>query len=148
MGDHNDRESEPRPSRRAVLRGVAAAGVSLPLVVACGSGSSSGAGSGSGSGSQTVADTSEVPEGGGIIDGDAGVVVTQPSPGTFKGFSSTCTHMGCTVGEVSGGTINCPCHGSQFSIKDGSVVHGPATRPLPKVAIKVTGDKIRLASGA
>ena len=79
--------------------------------------------------------------GGTIIDGK-NVVVTQPAAGTFKGFSAVCTHQGCIVSSVSGGTINCPCHGSQFSIKDGSVVAGPAPRPLPAVAVKVQGTSI------
>lgn len=75
---------------------------------------------------------------------DDGVVITQPSAGMFNGFSSTCTHQGCPVDNVSGGTINCICHGSQFSIKDGSVVTGPATTPLPDKPLIVTGSKIFL----
>jgi Rieske Fe-S protein len=43
---------------------------------------------------------------------------------------------------VSGGTINCPCHGSKFSITNGSVVTGPATAPLAAVGIKVKGSSI------
>jgi nitrite reductase/ring-hydroxylating ferredoxin subunit len=35
-----------------------------------------------------------------------------------------CTHQGYIVASVSGGTINCPCHGSKFSIANGSVVNG------------------------
>jgi len=53
-----------------------------------------------------------------------------------------CTHAGCTVGSVSGGTINCPCHGSRFNITNGSVVNGPAASPLPPVGIKVQGNSI------
>jgi Rieske Fe-S protein len=89
-----------------------------------------------------LATTAEVPEGGGkIIDGK-NIVITQPQAGTFKGFSAVCTHQGCIVSTVAGGTIDCPCHGSKFSVKDGSVVNGPATRPLPPVAIKVEGTSI------
>ena len=47
--------------------------------------------------------------------------------------------------NVDGGTINCTCHGSKFSIEDGSVKAGPATKPLPPKNIKVTGDQISLA---
>jgi Rieske Fe-S protein len=39
--------------------------------------------------------------------------------------AAICTHMGCTVDQAANGTIDCPCHGSQFSVKDGSVVAGP-----------------------
>jgi Rieske Fe-S protein len=77
-----------------------------------------------------------------VINADAKVVVTQPTAGEFKAFSSTCTHMGCQVTGISGGHITCPCHGSSYSIADGSVQGGPAPRPLPKVAIKVEGDEV------
>ena len=46
-----------------------------------------------------------------------------------------CTHRGCLVATVADGTINCTCHGSKFSIDDGSVVNGPATSPLGTVAV-------------
>jgi Rieske Fe-S protein len=89
-----------------------------------------------------LAATSQVPEGGGkIIDAEQ-IVITQPQSGSFKAFSAICTHEGCFVNSVTNGTINCPCHGSKFSIKDGSVVKGPATRPLPPRAIKVEGTSI------
>jgi Rieske Fe-S protein len=96
------------------------------------------AASGSGS-SNVIAKTSDVPVGSGVIVGD--IVVTQPSAGVFKALSSTCTHAGCTVSEVSGGTINCPCHGSKYNL-DGSVANGPASEPLPSEAIAVRGDSI------
>jgi len=58
-------------------------------------------------------------------------VVTQPNAGNFKAFSAICTHLGCLVTKVFDGAIYCPCHGSKFSIVDGSVMVGPATQPLP-----------------
>ena len=109
---------------------------------ASGNGTASGSGATAGSAPAALATTAEVPDGGGkIIDGK-NIVITQPEAGTFKGFSAVCTHQGCIVSTVSGGTINCPCHGSRFSIKDGSVVNGPATSPLPPVAITVDGTSI------
>jgi Rieske Fe-S protein len=74
--------------------------------------------------------SSTIPVGGGVIYASHGVVVTQPTAGTFKCFSSSCTHLGCTVNKVSAGLIQCPCHGAKFSIVDGSVKAGPAPRPL------------------
>jgi Rieske Fe-S protein len=62
----------------------------------------------------------------------------------FKGFSAKCTHAGCTVNKVADGTIDCPCHGSKFAVADGSVVHGPAQRPLASRQITVSGDEVLL----
>ena len=90
-----------------------------------------------------IAKTADVPVGSGVIVDK--VVVTQPTAGVFKGFSSTCTHKGCTVDKIADGTIDCPCHGSKFKIEDGSVTAGPAKKPLPEQQIKVDGDQITLA---
>jgi Rieske Fe-S protein len=99
------------------------------------------AGSGSGA-AAALASTSDVPVGGGKILTDKKIVLTQPKSGEFHGFSAVCTHAGCTVGSVSDGTINCPCHGSRFSVINGAVVTGPATSPLPPVSVKVQGTSI------
>jgi Rieske Fe-S protein len=106
-----------------------------------GSGQTGGSdGEAEGGAAVVLAAVADVPEGGGIIAGD--FVITQPTAGTFKAFSSTCTHQGCTVSSVEGGTINCSCHGSKFDVADGSVRGGPAPRPLPKRAVKKAGDAI------
>ena len=76
-----------------------------------------------------------------ILD-DADYVITQPTAGEFKAFSKICTHQQCPVTEIKGGTINCQCHGSKFSIEDGSVQSGPATRPLPEAEVAVAGDQV------
>jgi Rieske Fe-S protein len=89
-----------------------------------------------------LATTSEVPVGGGTILTAQKIVITQPQAGTFHAFTAICTHQGCIVNSVSGGTINCPCHGSKYSITNGSVVNGPAPLPLAAVSIKVEGTSI------
>jgi Rieske Fe-S protein len=88
-----------------------------------------------------IAKTADVPVGSGVIVDK--VVVTQPTAGVFKGFSSTCTHAGCTLNKVADGTIDCPCHGSKFNL-DGSVANGPAKQPLEAENITVQGDSIML----
>ncbi|WP_219509919.1 Rieske (2Fe-2S) protein [Nonomuraea ceibae] len=93
---------------------------------------------------KALAETADIPAGEGVIFDKQKVVVTQPVEGEFKAFTATCTHAGCTVAEVVGGTINCPCHGSKFRIEDGSVAEGPATEPLAEKKITVSGGKIRL----
>ena len=98
-----------------------------------------------GAGGGALASTDEIPVGGGKVFDGKNVVVTQPVGGEFVAFSAGCTHQGCSVATVLDGTINCPCHGSKFSIKDGSVAGGPAPKPLSKVQITVDGTSIKLA---
>jgi Rieske Fe-S protein len=102
----------------------------------------SGGSGGGGGGGAALAKTSDVPVGGGTILTDKKIVITQPQSGTFHAFTAVCTHAGCTVGSVSSGTINCPCHGSRFNINNGSVVNGPAASPLAPINIKVQGTSI------
>ena len=148
-------------NRRQALTGAATVGLGVPLLAACGD---------DGGGTTTADPTSEAPSssatpsdspsatdsggaaagglvaaadvevGGGVVLDD--VVVTQPAAGQFKGFGTTCTHNGCKVGSVTDGAINCPCHGSRFSIEDGSVQGGPAKTPLPAVPVKVAGGQV------
>ena len=143
-------------SRRHALAGAVTVGIGVPLLAACGGdddgGTASDPAGSTGDASSTpageggaLATTSEIEVGGGTIFADQKVVVTQPTEGDFKAFTAVCTHQGCTVGSVSDGTINCPCHGSQFSIEDGSVQGGPAPSPLAEVELDIKGDQINLA---
>ncbi len=86
----------------------------------------------------------DIPVGGGVVFADQKVVVTQPAKGVFKAFSAVCTHVGCVCNKVADGTIDCPCHGSEFKITDGAVVTGPAPAPLPSRTITVSDGKIML----
>jgi len=160
-------QRDTRATRRGVLAGVGLVGLAGAISACTSSGSSSspgGTGGGAsaatsagapgapgastpaaaGNGANALAPTSEIPLGSGKIFTPEKVVVTQPVSGDFKAFSAVCTHMGCLVNQISDGTIDCPCHGSQFSIKDGSVVGGPAPSPLAAQAIKVSGERIIL----
>ncbi|MGW3014212.1 Rieske (2Fe-2S) protein [Streptomyces sp. NPDC001219] len=109
-----------------------------------GTGGSGGDGSAGGEAGPALAKTSEIPKGGGKIFKGEKVVVTQPQDGDIKAFSAICTHAGCLVGEVSGGTINCMCHGSKFDITDGSVKTGPATKALAPAKVTVKGGSVTL----
>ncbi|MFI2781918.1 Rieske (2Fe-2S) protein [Streptomyces sp. ALB3] len=128
--------------RRTVLTAGAAA-----LAAGCGSSEGGGGGESSppASGNTELTRTPDIPEGGGTIFKDRRIVVTQPAAGEFRAFSAVCTHAGCVVSAVADGTIDCACHGSRFSIEDGAVERGPATRPLPAERITVEGESIRLA---
>ena len=76
----------------------------------------------------------------GIVE--KGIVLTKAASGTVHAVSATCTHQGCTVSSPHNGVVSCPCHGSQFDASTGRVLRGPATRPLPAVAVHVQGDQV------
>ncbi|GAA2590865.1 Rieske (2Fe-2S) protein [Actinomadura fulvescens] len=155
--EENERPATEAPdggnTRRGVLIGVGLAGVA-GVAAACGGSDDSGDSGGNGAAGQqspaagggaALAQTSEIPVGGGKVFKEQKVVVTQPAQGTFKAFSAICTHRQCPVDEVADGTINCPCHRSKFKIADGSVAGGPATRPLEEKQVTVSGGQIKLA---
>ena len=133
-----------RPTRRAVL-GLAASVGAAGVVAACGGSGETGGPATSSSapaGGEALTSTADVPVGSGVIIASAKVVVTQPTAGQFKAFSSTCTHNHCQLSGFKSGRITCPCHGSTFSITDGSPDGGPAPSPLPEVAVKVVGNDV------
>lgn len=88
---------------------------------------------------EVLARTSEVPVGSALIVD--GIVLTQPQPGEFTGFSAVCPHAGCAVAKVDGAQVICPCHGSTFGL-DGEVLSGPAREALTPASITVRGDSI------
>jgi 3-phenylpropionate/trans-cinnamate dioxygenase ferredoxin subunit len=74
-----------------------------------------------------------------------GARVTVASAGdALYAFDDTCTHMGCSLarGRLEGTTVTCACHGSQFDITTGSVLRGPASRPVRARSVRVEGDEV------
>jgi Rieske Fe-S protein len=162
-----DNQAAGVPSRRTVLRGfttVGALGLATPMLAACGGGSSADSGGGTAASRDTaaavpsaratssqspfslagkqLAQTSEVPVGGGIVI-DGPIALTQPRKGLFKAFDGVCTHMGCAVSAVTGGFIVCPCHGSRFDISTGQPTpDSPAKAPLGPIPIVVKKGEI------
>ncbi|MCW2812803.1 MAG: hypothetical protein JWN84_258 [Nocardioides sp.] len=164
--------STPGLTRRRALAGATTVGLALPVLSACGGGDESTAtdvpsgstspGSGSPSAATSeaapeatsaataqpagegIVSTADVPVGSGVILDDEKVVVTQPTEGDIKVFSSICTHTGCPVSGISD-TISCPCHGSSFDLATGDVLGGPASAPLAQLAFTVEGDQVVLS---
>jgi nitrite reductase/ring-hydroxylating ferredoxin subunit len=172
MGDPEPIPQAGGASRRALLAGAGAVGVAgvAGVLAACGGGDAGDTGARGGDAQATAGPatagpggtgtpgvaspptaggggikTSDVPVGGGVVVEGEGIVVTQPTAGSFKAYDATCTHQGCEVASVSAGKISCPCHGSQFNIADGSVARGPAVVALRSRNITVTGDTINVS---
>jgi Rieske Fe-S protein len=146
-----DRPTDTLPiSRRTVIMNAGLAAAAVAGLSGCtnyGSGpatepsAAATGGATGGAGNGLTATAADIPVGGGKIFPDAQAVITQPKAGEFKAFSSICTHQSCPVATVTD-TINCDCHGSKYSITDGSVVNPPAPQPLPAKTIKVDGDTL------
>jgi nitrite reductase/ring-hydroxylating ferredoxin subunit len=148
----------PRRSLFAAGMGLTLAGLGLAACDSSMGTSSGGAANGNGGGSTGTTSPAgsggggaasgnsvkkaDVPVGGGVIMQNANFVVTQPAAGTYKAFSNVCTHQGCPVSEITNGAIVCTCHGSLFSVKDGSVISGPARRALAGATVTQSGDSL------
>ena len=72
------------------------------------------------------------------------VVIVRKDPSTFVALDATCTHQACAVAYTPGpNDLECPCHGSRFAL-DGSVQHGPATRPLKTFTTSFDGTNLHI----
>lgn len=60
--------------------------------------------------------------------------------------SNICTHVGGPLneGELDGTCVTCPWHGSEFDLRDGSVVHGPATNHLTTYETRVSDGNVQI----
>src|SRR5918911_1381570 len=64
--------------------------------------------------------------------------------GEIFAIAATCSHLGGPLdeGQLADETVTCPWHGSVFSVRDGMVLHGPATMPQPAFDVRVQGGRI------
>jgi Rieske Fe-S protein len=62
---------------------------------------------------------------------------------SYVAYSQKCTHLSCAVYySAKENRLECPCHEGYFSIRDGSVLQGPPTRPLPRVVLERKGGEL------
>ncbi len=74
-------------------------------------------------------------------------IVVAEVDGVWYGVEDRCTHAGCSFSEdgaLHGTDIVCNCHGSEFDIKSGAVLRGPAERPVRTFAVRVVGDGVEV----
>ena len=79
---------------------------------------------------------SEVPPGSVLLMGDVAVFSVE---GSFCATQARCTHMQGPLNEgtFDGSTVTCPLHGSQFNVRTGAVLRGPAKDPLKTYCVTV-----------
>jgi len=94
-----------------------------------------------------VARLNEIPVGGVKLfqypkQGDQCIMV-RTTENDYVAYSQKCTHLSCAVFYArEKNRLECPCHQGYFSIKDGSVLQGPPTRPLPHVVMERHGNEL------
>jgi nitrite reductase/ring-hydroxylating ferredoxin subunit/uncharacterized membrane protein len=69
--------------------------------------------------------------------------------GHLHALHDRCSHRGCPLsgGKVEGESVTCPCHGSRFSLGDGSIERGPATSPQPIFETRERDGRIEVRLG-
>lgn len=141
----SDPLARPLSRRRVLATGTSVAAV--PLIAGCGGEDEPATAPAPPATGTTLMKTSDVPVGGCAVAAALKTVVTQPTEGEFKAFSAVCTHESCLVVSSSDGDIPCTCHGSHFSLSDGSVIKGPAKEPLAEVAVEVKDGVVVATEG-
>jgi Rieske Fe-S protein len=70
-------------------------------------------------------------------------ILIRTAEDAYVAYSQKCTHLSCAVFySRAHDRLECPCHQGYFSVKDGSVLQGPPTRPLPRVILERSGEEL------
>jgi nitrite reductase/ring-hydroxylating ferredoxin subunit len=77
--------------------------------------------------------------------GDVSILLTRIN-GRVYALDDTCVHAGCSLagGSLDGLVVTCPCHGSQYDVRDGRVVNGPATMNEPSYDVQIVDGMVEV----
>jgi nitrite reductase/ring-hydroxylating ferredoxin subunit/uncharacterized membrane protein len=81
------------------------------------------------------------------VDGTKVPVVLLKQGASIMAINGTCSHWGGPLAEgklLDGDCVQCPWHGSQFSMRDGSVLQGPASVPQPTFDVRVQNGQVEV----
>ncbi len=145
-------ESEANNSRREFLKrsGLVLGALTLGVGLAFADDDNEGEGDNEGTGKMQALGkgiidlgTSSSLKVGSVIDHsrDAGAVISSTSNGLIA-VAPICTHQGCTTSwNAATKSLNCPCHGAQFS-SSGAVLRGPTRTPLARYALQLKNGHV------
>ena len=79
-----------------------------------------------------------------LVDVEGTPVVLVKVDGDVLAVHDVCTHAleSLSSGWVEEDRIECPRHGSAFSLRSGEALTPPATRPLPTFAVEVRDGRV------
>ena len=96
----------------------------------------------------TAIKTNEIPvDGVKAIDVRGTRIAVANVGGTYYAFDDACSHEQCSLtdeGDLTGTTITCTCHGSQFDVRTGKVLAPPATAPVGVYPTRIEGDALQI----
>lgn len=78
------------------------------------------------------------------VDGKAVMVYREGSE--VYAIAAVCSHAGGPLeqGRIEGCRVQCPWHDSVFDLRDGSIVHGPATSPQAAFDARISGNEVEV----
>ena len=93
----------------------------------------------------TVGSTEGAPE----LQAVGEIAVARLADGSFAAFDDECTHEECPLseGELEGEKVVCYCHSSEFDVRTGAVLRGPATEPVRTYETEVVDGEVRVRAG-
>ncbi|MEX2046706.1 MAG: Rieske 2Fe-2S domain-containing protein [Chloroflexota bacterium] len=76
-----------------------------------------------------------------LDDPEAGPIAVYHVGGALYATADVCPHAGAKLSEgaLDGAIVTCPRHGSQFDVRSGERVRGPADLPVPIYRVAVEG---------
>lgn len=95
----------------------------------------------------TLGKVDEVPDGEvRSFDANGVPVAVANVGGSLYAFDDTCPHRQCSLaeGDLEETTIICACHGSEFDVRTGAVLNGPANDPVASYQVAAEDGQIQL----
>lgn len=81
------------------------------------------------------------------VDAGGAAVAIARLDDAWHAVANACTHAGCTFSDdadLEAGVIICNCHGSEFDLRTGAVLRGPAERPVRTYAVRIRGEQLEV----
>jgi nitrite reductase/ring-hydroxylating ferredoxin subunit/uncharacterized membrane protein len=82
------------------------------------------------------------------VEIDDAPVLIYNDGGAIYAIGAVCSHAGGPLedGTFDGHCVECPWHQSVFDLRDGQVVHGPATQAQPNYQVRIRSGQIEIRS--
>lgn len=86
------------------------------------------------------------PDLGAVVVEGREIALARLADGSWTAFDNDCTHEECPLseGDLDGYRIICYCHSSEFDVRTGEVLEGPAEEPITVYPVRVEDGEIQV----